>query len=76
MAQTDLPGPDDARWADALNDVDHDIYHVPDYVRRDAWLCGGTPVAFHVRDGDRVLLPPLVLRGVPGPDQLDAPPYR
>ncbi len=72
MAQADVLDPDDVRWADALHRVGHDVYHLPEYARLDAGHCGGTPVAYMFRDGDRLLLLPLVLRGVPGTDLRDA----
>lgn len=72
MAEAGLIGPDDERWTQALARVDHDVYHLPEYVRLDAGRSGGTPVAFHYTDGDRIVLLPLVLRPIPDTDQLDA----
>ena len=72
MADGTLLGPDDAAWADTLTRLEHDVYHLPEYVRLDARLSGGTPAAFRYDDGGRVLLLPLVLRAVPDTDQRDA----
>lgn len=72
MAEADLLKPGDLAWAGALGRIPHDVYHLPGYVRLDAQRSGGTPVAFHYRDGDRLALLPLVLRPVPGSDLYDA----
>jgi hypothetical protein len=72
MAEAALLEPDDAAWADALSRLRHDVYHLPEYVRLDAGLSGGAPVAFRYDDAGRVLLLPLVLRPVPDTDLLDA----
>ena len=72
MAEAALLGPGDVRWTDALDHVEHDVYHLPEYVRLDARLSGGTPAAFRYDDGGRLLLLPLVLRPVPDSDVRDA----
>lgn len=72
MAAAALLEPDDAAWAEALARIGHDVYHLPEYVRLDAGLAGGTPAAFRYDDAGRVLLLPLVLRDVPGTDLRDA----
>ena len=72
MSEAALLAPEDAAWADALSRVRHDVYHLPGYVRWDARLSGGTPVAFRYDHGGRVLLLPLVLRTVPESDLRDA----
>lgn len=59
-------------WADALTRARHDIYHLSAYVRLDARLTGGTPVAFRYDEAGRVLLLPLLLRAVPDTDLCDA----
>jgi hypothetical protein len=45
-----LLAPDDAAWTAALARVPHDAYHLPEYVRLDATLSGGAPVAFRYED--------------------------
>nr|WP_221378108.1 GNAT family N-acetyltransferase [Actinoplanes polyasparticus] len=72
MADAALLSPQDPAWTEALSRVRHDIYHVPDYVRLDAGLTGGTPVAFRYSEAGRVLLVPLLLRPVPDTDLQDA----
>jgi hypothetical protein len=63
----DVGSPDYGR---ALTSVEHDVYHLPGYVVLDARRAGGRPVAYRYRQGGRVLLVPLVLRPVPGTDDL------
>ncbi|MEU4420131.1 GNAT family N-acetyltransferase [Actinoplanes sp. NPDC024001] len=72
MAEGALLQPDDTAWADALDRIRHDVYHLPAYVTLDARLSGGTPVAFRYDEADHVLLLPLVLRPVPGTGLRDA----
>ncbi|WP_250007733.1 GNAT family N-acetyltransferase [Actinoplanes sp. M2I2] len=72
MADAALLSPEDPVWKEALGRVRHDIYHAPEYVRLDAGLTGGTPVAFRYAEAGRVLLVPLLLRPVPDTDLQDA----
>ncbi|WP_127503265.1 GNAT family N-acetyltransferase [Actinoplanes solisilvae] len=72
MADAALLSPQDPAWMEALARVRHDIYHTPEYVRLDAGLTGGTPVAFRYAEAGRVLLVPLLLRPVPDTDLQDA----
>ena len=72
MADAALLSPQDPAWTEALGRVRHDIYHIPEYVRLDAGLTGGTPVAFRYAEDERVLLVPLLLRPVPDTDLQDA----
>jgi hypothetical protein len=67
-----LLGPNDVEWADALSRAEHDVYHLPDYVRIDARLSNGRPVAFWYAEDDEVLLLPLVARPVPDSALSDA----
>jgi hypothetical protein len=67
-----LLDPDSPRWQDALARAAHDVYQRPGYVRFDAAYAGGTPVAYCYESGPHVFLLPLVLRGIPGTDRLDA----
>ncbi|MEV6346224.1 GNAT family N-acetyltransferase [Actinoplanes sp. NPDC051851] len=72
MAEGALLEPGDTAWTEALDRARHDVYHLPSYVRLDATLSGGTPVAFRYDEADHVLLVPLILRPVPGTGLLDA----
>jgi hypothetical protein len=67
-----LLAPDDPEWTDALRQVEHDTYHLPEYVVLDALLTGDRPAAFWYREGGRVFLLPLTLRRVPDSDRTDA----
>jgi Acetyltransferase (GNAT) domain len=64
--------PEAREWKETLQHVDHDMYHVPDYVVLDARLYGGVPAAFHYERAGRRLLIPLILREIPGTDLRDA----
>jgi len=59
-------------WKETLQQVGHDMYHVPDYVVLDARLYGGEPAAFHYEKDGRRLLIPLILRDIPGTGLKDA----
>jgi hypothetical protein len=72
MAEAALLDPGDTAWADALSQVRHDVYHLPEYVRLDAGLSRSRPVAFRYAEAGRVLLLPLLLRPIPDSDLLDA----
>jgi hypothetical protein len=61
----DLVEPGSDLWTDALRDLRHDFYHMPEYVR----LCvslyeEGRPRAFIARDADGLFLLPLILRPI------------
>jgi hypothetical protein len=57
------PGSD--LWTDALGELRHDFYHLPQYVRVCVSLYeGGRPRAFIARDADGVFLLPLILRPI------------
>jgi Acetyltransferase (GNAT) domain len=71
-AEARLLAPQAPEWADALRRVDHDTYHLPEYVVLDARLSGDEPAAFWYREGTHVLLLPLNLRRVPDSEHLDA----
>ena len=66
-AEARLLAPDDPEWTDALRQVDHDTYHLPEYVVLDSLLTGDRPAAFWYREGGRMFLLPLTLRRVPEP---------
>src|SRR5688572_30027511 len=52
-------------WSDALARVDHDVYHLPEYVALAARHEGGSPIAVYAEaEGVRLLIP-LVVRPVP-----------
>jgi len=62
---------DAAEWSDALAQLRHDVYHLPAYSVVDAGP-GERPVAFVHREGDSVLLLPLVVRPIEDSPLLDA----
>ncbi len=64
--------PRDHRWQRALQKVEHDVYHLPEYVTFAAGHEGGEPAAFYAEQGEAFLLMPLLIRKLP--DILDAPP--
>nr|WP_296063814.1 GNAT family N-acetyltransferase [uncultured Actinoplanes sp.] len=72
MAEAALLRPADISWTEALSRMRHDVYHLPEYVRTDAGLSGGTPVAFRYDDSGQTLLIPLILRAVPDTTVCDA----
>lgn len=72
VADARLLSPDAPEWTDTLRLVDHDTYHLPEYVVLDARLTGHRPAAFWYREGSRVLLLPLTVRQVPDSDRADA----
>jgi len=53
-------------WGAALALVAHDIYHLSAYAQIDAGTEDGHARAFCYREGDQVLLLPMVVRNVPG----------
>ncbi|GIF16499.1 GNAT family N-acetyltransferase [Actinoplanes teichomyceticus] len=67
-----LLDPSAREWKETLQHVQHDLYHVPDYVVLDARLYGGTPAAFHYRADGRRLLIPLIVREIAGSPWRDA----
>jgi hypothetical protein len=72
VGEARLLPPSAPQWADALRRADHDMYHVPEYVKLDANVTGGTPAAFWYREDSHVLLLPLILRDIPESDLRDA----
>jgi lipid II:glycine glycyltransferase (peptidoglycan interpeptide bridge formation enzyme) len=61
----DLVEPGSDLWTEALRELRHDFYHLPQYVR----LCtslyeGGLACAFIARDADGLFLLPLILRPI------------
>ncbi|WP_197382155.1 GNAT family N-acetyltransferase [Mycolicibacterium mengxianglii] len=67
-----LLSPSAAHWADVLRRTDHDVYHLPEYAGLDAKVTGGTPAAFWYQEEEHAFLLPLILRGIPDSDLLDA----
>ncbi|WP_433306678.1 GNAT family N-acetyltransferase [Actinoplanes sp. CA-030573] len=67
-----LLDPSSEVWAETLDRLDHDLYHSPSYVRLDARLYGGSPVAFHFSRDGHVFLLPLILRDIPDISLRDA----
>lgn len=72
MATAALLRPADTRWTDALDRMRHDIYHLPEYVRMDAGMSGGSPAAYRFDDGGNTFLLPLILREIPDTTSTDA----
>lgn len=56
---------DSSIWRRCLEHVDHDFYHLPEYVSLCAEEDGGTPAAFVAEQGECSLLVPLVVRRIP-----------
>src|SRR3712207_2892950 len=55
-------------WPQLLSGLPHDFYHLPGYAAfAAAHQDGGTPMAIGARDGDAVLLVPLLVRPVEVP---------
>lgn len=63
--------PGDARWKNFLGQVQHDFYHLPEYVQFAAGYEGGEPLAFWGQAGDSACLIPLLRK--PLPARLEAP---
>jgi hypothetical protein len=57
--------PSDSVWATSVKSVDHDIYHLPEYVSFAARQEGGTAVATYATWDDNWLLVPLVMLTLP-----------
>jgi hypothetical protein len=68
---TDFLTPNDARWRRFFDHAHHDAYHLPEYCRVAGNYEGGEPLAFYVEEGERALLIPLLVRGLP--PELHAP---
>jgi hypothetical protein len=49
-------------WLAALEQLPHDVYHLPDYVALDARRTGTLPEAFFLQDGDKIFFAPYLLR--------------
>ncbi|MDZ7703688.1 MAG: hypothetical protein U5L04_04285 [Trueperaceae bacterium] len=71
MIETYWLEPSDERWHGYLQGLEHDIYHLPEYVRISAEQTGAEARAFIARDGDALFFVPLLLR--PLPEALGAP---
>ena len=59
-------------WKESLGVIPHDVYHLPRYVELDAKLNGGRANAFLYREGDLVMLLPVVVSKVPNSSSADA----
>jgi hypothetical protein len=60
-----LLSPKDEAWSASVNMVDHDVYHLPEYVSFAAHQEGGMPIAVFAQWGDHWLLIPLILLLLP-----------
>ena len=56
----------DPQWQSALDTMDHDIYHRPDYCNISARVDGGTALALLATDGRSQVLLPLIQRSLEG----------
>lgn len=63
--------PTDSRWRAALTRLNHDIYHLPEYLEFSARHEGGRGVAFYAEAQAEIFLAPLLIR--PLPVELEAP---
>jgi len=54
----------DARWTNLLEQVNHDMYHLPGYCSIEAWLIGGRATVWYHSDGFNELLIPLIARSI------------
>jgi hypothetical protein len=64
--------PDDSMWEIFLSGVDHDFYHLPEYISLAARQEGGQPCAFFAETEGSSLLVPLLMR--PIPEELNSEP--
>lgn len=71
MVDVDLIKPDDPRWKEFLSSVDHDFYHLPEYLQLSGEFEGGQGVAFLAQGDGCSLMIPMLIR--PLPEALDAP---
>jgi hypothetical protein len=55
----------DPRWQALLDEVPHDVYHLPQYLALSAKYEGGEPGAFYAREGSSFCLIPLLIRRLP-----------
>lgn len=58
--------PEDPCWSAALEQLDHDVHHLPGYVALEAERLEGQPFALLARSPAGLALLPLILREVPG----------
>lgn len=63
----------DPRWEALLNEVSHDVYHLPQYLQVSATYEDAEPFAFVARQGDCFCLIPVLKRRLPA--FLGAPPH-
>jgi hypothetical protein len=58
--------PRDARWQAALDQLDHDVHHLPRYAALEAERLEGEALGLLARSAGEIAFLPLVLRPVPG----------
>ncbi len=56
---------DDPLWTNLPAEMEHDVYHLPGYVRAAARIDEGHPAAFYASEGSQRLLLPLLIRQIP-----------
>ena len=49
-------------WLETLAEIDHDVYHLPQYVKIDAQRTQTIPEAFLLKDGEKTFFVPYLLR--------------
>jgi hypothetical protein len=59
-------GADDPKWAEALARLRHDVYHLPAYAQIEARRLHARAEAISIRDGDRELFVPYLVRSCRG----------
>ena len=52
----------DPLWLATLEQLPHDVYHLPDYVALDGQRTKSNPEAFLLQDGDKIFFAPYLLR--------------
>lgn len=74
--RAELVGPDSPLWAEALERLDHDLYHQPAWAELEAERLGHRPAAFVYRRHGYFFLLPLLIQRIPGSGRIDcASPY-
>ncbi len=70
-ASAEFIAPDDPRWSRALAEVEHDLYHLPEYAVLCAGHEGGEPAAFYAETACNRFLVPLLMKRVPFTGRLE-----
>ena len=62
MMQIESLTTNDQRWTSVLSRLDHDFYHLPQYVQLEAKRLNATPEAILVEDGEQLFFVPYLVR--------------